>query len=141
MRKYLRTLYIRKDRFAEWYSNLMGGYVAKPDATIDAIVAKKSGKRFRPADELWLAIQCASRISEMMLDIMGVEDFASVPSPEPCVFSRVLVLAYTGAYEWSRGRGWRRLTGENIDASGPSFDDPKDFSMIPNGLLTPRPKR
>jgi hypothetical protein len=29
--------------------------------------------KFRPADELSLAIQCGIRISEMMLDIMGVE--------------------------------------------------------------------
>jgi hypothetical protein len=92
MRKYLRTLYIRKDRFAEWYSNLMGGYVAKPDDTIDAIVAKKSGKRFRPADELWLAIQCAPRISEMMLDIMGIEDFASVRALNLMCFRECLFL-------------------------------------------------
>jgi hypothetical protein len=72
MRAFLRTLYLRIGPFAEWYSNLAGGYVAKPDHTIAAIVAEKSAKRFRQADELWLAIQCGTRISEMMLDIMGV---------------------------------------------------------------------
>jgi hypothetical protein len=52
MRTFLRTLYLRADQFAEWYSNLAGGYVARPDYTIAAIVADKSGKRFRPTDEL-----------------------------------------------------------------------------------------
>jgi hypothetical protein len=124
-RAFLRTLYLRTDRFAEWHSNLAGGYVARPHHTIAAIVAEKSGKRFRPADELWLAIQCGARISEMMLDIMGVEDFSSVPSLDAFVFSRVFVLAYTGAYEWQRGIGWRKLTGENAGVPGPSFDELK----------------
>ena len=123
MRRFLRTLYLRRDQFAEWHSNLVAGYVARPDQTIAAIVAEKSGKRFRPADELWLAIQCGTRISEMMLDIMGVEDFGSVPSLEPYVFSRVFVLAFTGAYEWQRGVGWRKLTGENAEGRGSSFDE------------------
>jgi hypothetical protein len=30
MQAYLCTLYLRKDRFAEWYSNLAAGYVARP---------------------------------------------------------------------------------------------------------------
>jgi hypothetical protein len=127
MRKFLRTLYLRKDRFAEWHSNLVAGYVARPDQTVADIVAEKSGKQFRPADELWLAIQCGTRISEMMLDIMGVEDFGSVPSLEPYVFSRVFVLAWTGAYEWQRGAGWRKLTGESTESRGPSFDELKGF--------------
>jgi hypothetical protein len=67
--------------------------------TIADIVAEKSGKRFRPADEIWLVIQCGTRISEMMLDLTGVDDFGSVPSLEPYIFSRVFVLAWTGAYE------------------------------------------
>jgi len=123
MRAFLRTLYLRKDQFAEWHSNLAGGYVARPDQTIAGIVAEKSGKHFRPADEQWLAIQCGTRISEMMLDLTGVDDFASVPGLEPYVFSRVFVLAYTGAYEWQRGAGWRQLTGESAgEAGGPSLD-------------------
>ena len=125
MRAFLRTLYLRRDQFAEWHSNLAGGYVARPDQTIADIVAEKSGKRFRPADELWLAIQCGTRISEMMLDIMGVEDFSSVPSLEPYAFSRVFVLAFTGAYEWQRGVGWRQLTGANAERRGSSFDQLK----------------
>ncbi|MHB8267487.1 hypothetical protein [Bradyrhizobium sp.] len=139
MRTFLRTLYLRKDQYAEWHSNLAGGYVARPDQTIAAIVAEKSGKLFRPADELWLVIQCGSRISEMMLDLTGVEDFGSVPSLEPYVFSRVFVLAFTGAYEWRRGVGWRKLTGENAEGRGSSFDELKavlndqEWLADPNG--------
>jgi hypothetical protein len=72
MRAYLRTLYLRLDRHAVWHSNLAGGFVGRPDAGIAAIVAEKSRKRFRPADELWLVIQCSPRISEMLSDILGV---------------------------------------------------------------------
>jgi hypothetical protein len=56
----------------------------------------------------------------MMLDIMGVEDFEPVPSLECYAFERVFVFAYTGAYEWRRGVGWRRLTGESSVGQGPS---------------------
>ena len=48
-----------------------------------------------------------------MLDIMGVEDLAAVPGLEPYAFERVFVLAYTGAYEWRRRAGWRKLGGES----------------------------
>jgi hypothetical protein len=137
MRSFLRTLYLRKGPHAEWYSNLVAGYVARPDRTIAAIVAEKSGRHFRPADELWLVIQCGMRISEMTLDIMGIEDFASVPSLEPYVFSRVFVLAYTGAYEWQRGTGWRRLAGENSQSQGPSFDELKGVLNDPEWLDDP----
>jgi hypothetical protein len=137
MRSFLRTLYLRKGPYAEWYSNLAAGYVARPNQTIAAIVAEKSSKNFRPADELWLAIHCGTRISETMLDIMGVEDFGSVPSLEPYIFSRVFVLAYTGAYEWQRGSGWRRLTGENSQGQGPSFDELKGVLNDPEWLSDP----
>jgi hypothetical protein len=140
MRAYLRTLYLRTDQFAEWHSNLAGGYVARPDATIATIVAEKSAKHFRPADELWLAIQYGTRISEMMLDIMGVEDFGSVPSLDAFVFSRVFVLAFTGAYEWRRGAGWRRLTGENVEGSGPSLDELKGVLNDQEWLTDPNGK-
>jgi hypothetical protein len=140
MRAFLRTLYLRTGRSAEWHSNLAGGYVARPDQTIAAIVAEKSGKRFRPADEQWLVIQCGTRISEMMLDIMGVEDFGSVPSLEPYVFSRVFVLAFTGAYEWQRGVGWRKLAGESGPNQGPSFDELKSVLSDPDWLADPNGK-
>jgi hypothetical protein len=140
MRTFLRTLYLRTDRFAEWHSNLAGGYVARPDQAIAAIVAEKSGKRFRPSDELWLAIQCGTRISEMMLDIMGVDDFNSVPSLEPYVFSKVFVFAFTGAYEWQRGVGWRKLAGESAPSQGPSFDELKGVLNDPEWLADPDAK-
>jgi hypothetical protein len=38
------------------------------------------------------------------------------------VFSRVFVLNYTGAYQWRRGEGWTRLTGEDHEDLGPSLD-------------------
>lgn len=114
MQNYLRTLYLRRDPYAEWYTSLAGGFVGPPGPMIAEIVAEKSTTQFRPVDEVWLAIQCGTRISEMMLDIVGVEDFEAVPSLQSYPFSRVFVLAYTGAYEWRRGAGWRRLTGESL---------------------------
>ena len=44
------------------------------------------------------------------------------------------------AYEWRRGRGWRRLTGENIDASGPSFGDLKGLLDDSEWLADPEAK-
>lgn len=137
MQTYLRTLYLRLDPYAEWYSNLAGGYIARPGPTIAAIVAEKSTAQFRPADELWLAIQCGTRISEMMLDIMGVEDFEAVPDLDTYAFERVFVLAYTGAYEWRRNAGWRRLTGEPVAGQGPSFDELKAVLNDPEWLADP----
>ncbi len=118
MQAYLRTLYLRRDPHADWYTNLTAGYVARPGPTIAEIVGEKSQKQFRPVDELWLAIQCGIRISEMMLDLIGVEDFDAVPDLTPFAFSRVFVLAYTGSYEWRRGDGWRKLSG-SAAASAP----------------------
>ena len=137
MRDHLRTLYLRVDKYAVWHSNIAGGFVARPDATIADIVAEKSAKRFRPTDELWLVIQSSTRISEMMLDISGVEDFDSVPNLESYVFSRVFVLAFTGAYEWRRSVGWRKLTGDDIQGHGPSFDELKGVLNDPEWLSDP----
>ena len=89
-------------------------------------MAEKSAKQFRPVDELWLAIQCSPRISEIMLELTGVENFDSVPSLESYAFLRVFVLTFTGAYEWRKGEGWRKLTGDSPAAQGPSFDDLKN---------------
>jgi hypothetical protein len=113
-------------------------YVARPDGTIAAI-AEKSVRRFRPADELWLAIQCGTHLG-MMLDIMGVEDFASVPSLDAYAYSKVFVLAYTGAYEWRRGAGWRKLTGERTQGHGSSFDELKGVLNDPEWLEDPNGK-
>lgn len=137
MRGYLRTLYLRVDQYAVWHSNLAGGFVARPDGTIADIVAAKSAKNFRAADELWLVVQSSQRISEMMLDISGVEDFESVPNLEPYLFSRVFVLAFTGTYEWQRDFGWRKLTGNSIQDRGPSFDELKDVLHDPEWLSDP----
>jgi hypothetical protein len=65
MVEYLQVLYLRVDRYAVWHSNLAAGFVATPaTSTIADIVAEKSAKNFRPSDELWLAIQCSTRITQ-----------------------------------------------------------------------------
>jgi hypothetical protein len=70
MAAYLQMLCIRVDRFADWTSNITAGFVATPaTSTIAEIVADKSAKQFQPVDEVWLAIQCSTRISEMLLPI------------------------------------------------------------------------
>lgn len=136
MRKFLRTLFLRSDQYAEWYSSVAFGYVARPGQVIADIVEEKSGKKFRPADEQWLVIQCGARISEMLLDLTGVTDFASVPGLDSSAFSRVIVLANTGAYEWQRGSGWRKLTGEG-ESRGPTFDDLQAVLEAPEWLADP----
>ncbi len=67
----------------------------------------------------------------MMLDIMGVEDFEAVPNLDGCAFSRVFVLAYTGAYEWQKGKRWRRLTGESPVDHGLFSDETKTVLADP----------
>ena len=65
MREYLQTLYLRVCQYAVWHTSLAAGFVATPaTSTVVDIVAAKSGMKFRPADELWLAIQCSPLISE-----------------------------------------------------------------------------
>jgi hypothetical protein len=108
MQGYLRTMFLRSARCADWYTNLAAGYVARAGPTIAGIVGRKSQKQFRPVDEPWLAIPCGIRISEMMLDLTGVDDFEAVPDLSAFAF----VLAYTGSYNWRRGRAWRKLAGE-----------------------------
>jgi hypothetical protein len=137
MRDHLRTVYLRRDQYAEWYSDITAGYVSRPDASIAAIVAEKSLKEYRPCDELWLAIQCSTRISELVLELDGVADFAGVPSLDPFIFERVFFLAYMGAYEWQRGSGWRRFTGESRAAHGPSFDELKAILADPEWVADP----
>jgi hypothetical protein len=67
----LCTVYLHRDRHASWHSNLVAGFVARPDPSITVIVEEKSGKGFRPCDELWLIIQGSTRISEMLSDLLG----------------------------------------------------------------------
>ncbi|MGD0076966.1 MAG: hypothetical protein ABSD31_21970, partial [Candidatus Binataceae bacterium] len=112
MVEYLQVLYLRVDRYAVWHSNLTAGFVATPaTSTVADIVADKSARNFRPADELWLAIQCSTRISETLLPI-GSDDFAMVPALDGFRFSQVFVLTFLGVYQWKAGEGWRKLTGE-----------------------------
>jgi hypothetical protein len=112
MAEYIQVLYLRVDQYAVWYSNLTGGCVATPaTSTVADIVAEKDTKSFRPADELWLAIQCSTRISETFLPI-GADDFDMVPPLDGFRFSRVFVLTFLGVFEWKAGEGWRKLTGE-----------------------------
>jgi hypothetical protein len=111
MYQYLRTLYLRIDRHAIWHSNLVAGFIARPGVGIGEIVAEKSCKGFRAADELWLIIQSSNRISEMLATLLGVDDFDAVPPLDGYRFARVFVLAFNGAYQWRRGEGWRQLTG------------------------------
>jgi hypothetical protein len=112
MSTYLQTLYLRAGPFAEWHSNLAAGFVATPaTSTIAEIVAGKSGRQFRRADELWLAIQCSTRISETLLPV-GTTDFDSIPPLDDYRFSRVFVMTFLGVHQWKKGEGWRKLTGE-----------------------------
>ena len=137
MKKYLSTIYLRTDKHAIWHSNLAAGFVARPGPRIAAIVADKSKKAFRPAEELWLAIQASHRISELISTIGGVEDFVDVPSLDSYKFSKIFVLAYNGAFEWNREVGWRQLTGEPSSGDNPSFGDLKDVLDDPEWLSDP----
>jgi hypothetical protein len=112
MRAYLQVLYLRVCSFAEWHSNLTAGFVGTPaTSTVADIVAAKSTKPFRPADELWLAIQCSTRISEALLPIQA-DDFEMIPALDGFLFSRVFVLTFLGVHQWKKGEGWRKLSGE-----------------------------
>jgi hypothetical protein len=112
MAEYLQALYLRVDQYAVWHSNLIAGFVATPaTSTVADIVADKSARSFRAADELWLAIQCSTRISETFLPI-ATNDFDMVPALDRFRFSRVFVLTYLGVYQWKIGEGWRKLTGD-----------------------------
>jgi hypothetical protein len=137
MKKYLRTVYLRQDQHAVWHSSIAAGWIEDPGPKIADIVAEKSKKRFRASDELWLAIQGSSRISEMMADIGGLEDFAAFPSLGQHVFTRVFVLAYTGAFEWSLENGWRTLTGGLPPKDKPSVADLKNILKRQEWLADP----
>jgi|SRR5262245_37576352 len=114
MYHYLERLVLRTDPYAEWYSNLSFGYLARPnEGNISAIVEGKSKKEFRPTDKLWLVISCGTRASEMILELDGVEDFRSIVGLDCSKFDRIFVLTYMGTYEWSSSTGdWRQLCGE-----------------------------
>jgi hypothetical protein len=74
MHRYLAQLVLRTDSHAEWYSNFSSGWVARPnDSKIPDTVKNKSKKKFRPTNELWLVIDRGPHISEMTLELDGVE--------------------------------------------------------------------
>lgn len=112
MVEYLQVLHLRVDQYAVWHSNLTGGFVATPaTCTVADIVADKNTRNFRAADELWLAIQCSTRISETLLPI-GANDFDIVPPLDGFRFSRSVCADLPGVFEWKAGKGWRKLIGE-----------------------------
>jgi hypothetical protein len=127
MIKYLRTLCVRRDAFAEWYSSIASGWVGRPDATLAEIVATKAAKTYRHTDELWLAIQCSHRISEIVLPLDGAADFDAVPELTASLrdgpFAKAYVLAVGGIFEWARSSGWKNLTPSAAADAGPSFDE------------------
>ena len=108
MRRHLRSLCLRVCPFAIWYTSLYAGYVASPDWMIAAIVAEKSKKTYSHTGELWLAIQCSTKISETVLPL-GMESFAEVPPLDPYRFERIFVLTYLGVFRWKRYEGWLQL--------------------------------
>jgi hypothetical protein len=115
MARYLRTLHLRCGKYPEWFSNVSGGgWIGAPDGALTDIVAKKAGKQYRTTDELWLAIQCNPRTSEMMMPLEGAADFDCVAGLEDALrasnFSKVFVLTCGGGtFAWSQLLGWRKL--------------------------------
>jgi len=111
MRSHLQVLHLRICSYAIWYPSLAAGFVAMPNFSIESIVAEKSRKEYRPSDELWLAIQSSTNISEMLITLEGVADFANV-SLDGYRFERVFVLAFDGVFQWKRTAGWSKLSGQ-----------------------------
>lgn len=141
MKKYLRTLIVRTDEYATWYSNISAGWVARPDATLAQIVAEKAAKTYRGMDELWLAIQCSHRISETVLPIEGAADFDAVPELAAALttgpFAKAYVLAIGGLYQWDRPGRWTNLAPSHTGARGPSLDELKAALSDPEWLADP----
>src|SRR5580658_1330325 len=54
MARYLRTIYLRRDEYAVWHSNITAGYIALPDSTLTSLVGEKAEKAYRATSELWL---------------------------------------------------------------------------------------
>jgi hypothetical protein len=101
MKKYLRTLNLRTSEFAEWYSSITAGWVARPDSTLAGIVAEKAAKTYRPSDELWLIVQCSHRISETVLPLEGVTALNAI-SMQSGPFSKIYLLAIGGVFQWDQ---------------------------------------
>jgi hypothetical protein len=127
MTKYLRTLYLRTCDFAEWYTNITAGWVARPNSTLGDIVSGKATRTYRPSAELWLIVQCTYRISETVLPLGGVADLNAVPM-QSGPFSKIYLLSLHGAFEWARSSGWKTL-GPERKVEGPTFDELKGYLM------------
>ena len=75
----VRTVFLRRCEFAEWHTNLTAGSFGLPDETLTRIVANKAARAYKKANELWLAIQSTTRISELVMPLNGIYDFSAVP--------------------------------------------------------------
>lgn len=111
MKKHLKDIVLRRCERGEWDSNTTVGFIGGAAETISRIVAKKSSKRYRPADDLWLVIQCSHRPSEMILATGGVTELnASSDLHESLAaspFSRVYAFTAMGLLQWDRiGDEW-----------------------------------
>ena len=126
MHQHLERLVLRTGPYAEWYSNLSFGYLPRPnESKISAIVEGKSKKQFRPTNELWLVINCGTRMSEMMLELNGVDDFHAIVGLDRSKFDRIFVLTYMGTYEWARTTGeWRQIVSADQASSPRSGSSP-----------------
>jgi hypothetical protein len=134
MKRYLRTLHLRTCAFAEWYSNITAGWVARPDATLESIVAEKAAKTYRASDELWLVIQCSHRVSETVLPLEGAADLNAI-SVQGGPFAKTYLLTMHGNFEWDRSSGWSNLGPTRMKRS--SFDVMKSHLTNPELLTDP----
>ena len=58
-------------------------------------------------------------MSEMMLELDGVEDFHPIAGLDRSKFDRIFVLTYMGTHEWARMTGkWRQIVSAD-QASSP----------------------
>jgi hypothetical protein len=118
MSKYLKDIVLRQCGRSESDSNTTAGFIAAPSGSISRTVAEKSKKEYRPADELWLAIQRSHRPSETILagnDVFELNANADLQnSLTVSPFSRVYVFTAMGLFQWDRNIGeWSRLDGES----------------------------
>jgi hypothetical protein len=109
MIKYLKAIVLRRGERSEWDSNITAGFIDRPADTISRIVAEKSTRNYRPADELWLVIQRSHRPSEMVLPISGVSELdASLDLQRNLTaspFSKVYAFTAMGLFLWDRNGG------------------------------------
>jgi hypothetical protein len=119
MKQYLQAIVLRRSERSEWDSNLTAGFVDPPADIIAKIVADKSAKTYRPADEFWLVIADSGQPSEMILPIAGISEFNArlqlrknlAISP----FARVYAFTAMGLFCWDRPRdNWKLNTRDAV---------------------------